>query len=101
MTAIRHTDDENTTYKDISPLRSNANGMARTIIIALVVFSITSWIGYITLRTINVSVEVASVTTKVAVIEAINLTIKDDIIDMKSTLKEIRNDQVRRQKQGK
>jgi len=96
---VKRQDDED----NFKPTR---NGQTlKTIVAAVAIFIITSWIGYISMRGITTNENVATVAQKIAVVEANVLNIKEDlkeikegIYSMKALTAEIRKDQVRREK---
>jgi hypothetical protein len=87
----------NTDTVDIIPIReTNGNGMARNIIVAIVIFCVTGWVAYISTRGLVTNDKVATLSAKVDVIENDHNNLKSKVNDIYILTKEIRNDQIRR-----
>ena len=70
------------------------NGNAKwvfTIVAGVIILIVAGWL-------INTSAEVKITSTEVAVLKSQFLQIKDDMSEIKVVMKDIRNDQIRRQK---
>jgi ABC-type Na+ transport system ATPase subunit NatA len=97
MTAKKRYDDSES---EVVPIR-NGNGAVKSILIAVICAFIVGMGGYIFNRGINTNIAVAEVVKDVAVLKECVSTMKADITDIKELSKEIRYDQIRRQKAGK
>jgi hypothetical protein len=84
----------------ISPQETNGNGAIKSILIAVICAFIVGMGTYIFNRGINTNIAVANVEKDVAVLKECVSTMKGDILDIKELSKEIRLDQIRRQKKG-
>ena len=71
--------------------------MFRQIVGGVVIILIASWICYVSLKGITLDATAAGLSTKVAVLESVTLTIKEDITEIKTLIKEVRTDQKRRE----
>lgn len=79
----------------------NGNGTVKYILMTVICAFIIGMGTYIFNRGINTNMAVASVEKDVAVLKECVTTMKADISDIKGLSKEIRSDQIRRQKAGK
>jgi hypothetical protein len=92
----------NTDAVDIIPIReTNGNGMAKNIIVAVVIFCVTGWVAYISTRGLVTNENVAKLSEKVSVIENDHKNLKENVIEIKNLVVEIRRDQIRRYNSGK
>ncbi len=72
---------------------------AKQIICGITIFLIAGWISYISLKGVTLDVMVNGINTRVTVLETVASTIKEDIVEIKALIKEVRDDQ-RRVKRG-
>lgn len=72
------------------------NGMYKQIIVGVVTLLIAGWIAYTSTKGYTLDAMVAGINTRVAVLETVASTIKDDILEIKNMMKEVRDDQRRR-----
>jgi hypothetical protein len=87
----------NTDAVDIIPIReTNGNGMAKNIIVAVVIFCVTGWVAYISTRGLVTNDKVATLSAKVDVIENDHKNLKESVYKIESLVTAIRNDQIRR-----
>jgi hypothetical protein len=69
----------------------------KQIVCGVVILLIAGWISYVSLKGITLDAAAAGLSTKVAVLESVTLTIKEDITEIKTLIKEVRTDQKRRE----
>ena len=69
--------------------------MIRQIIAGIIIVVVGSWAVYISAKGINLDAMIAGINTRVSVLETVASTIKEDIIEIKTLIKEIREDQKR------
>lgn len=82
---------------DIIPVReTNGNGMARNIIVAIVIFCVTGWVAYISTRGLITNDNLAVLKTEVEVIKNDHKNLKENVIEIKQLVIEIRRDQIKR-----
>ena len=72
------------------------NGMYKQVIVGVVTLLIAGWIAYTSTKGYTIDSMVAGINTRVAVLETVASTIKDDILEIKNMMKEVRDDQRRR-----
>jgi hypothetical protein len=98
MTPKKRADDTDEEYR----LReTNGNGVIKYILMTVIAAFIIGMGTYIFNRGLDTNVAVANVKQDVAVLKECVTTMKADIMDIKDLSKEIRSDQIRRQKAGK
>jgi len=73
----------------------------KQIICGILVILIAGWITYVSAKGVSLDALVAGINTRVTVLETVASTIKDDIIEIKVLMKEIRYEQMRRNDKGK
>jgi len=71
------------------------SNMIRQIIAGIIIVVVGSWAVYISAKGINLDAMIAGINTRVSVLETVASTIKEDIIEIKTLIKEIREDQKR------
>lgn len=69
----------------------------KQIICGILVVLIAGWITYVSAKGISLDAMVAGINTRVTVLETVASTIKDDILEIKVLIKEIRRDQMKRE----
>ena len=62
---------------------------------------IAGWVTYVSVKGVSLDAVVAGINTRVSVLEQVASTIKEDIVEMKVMLRDIRGDQIRREKKGR
>ena len=72
------------------------NRLFKQIAVGVIIILIAGWVTYVSAKGVSMDAIVAGIQTRVAVLESVALTIKEDIAEIKVTMKEIRNDQKRR-----
>ena len=72
------------------------NRLFKQIAVGVIIILIAGWVTYVSAKGVSMDAIVAGIQTRVAVLENVALTIKEDIAEIKVTMKEIRNDQKRR-----
>ena len=72
------------------------NRLFKQIAVGVIIILIAGWVTYVSAKGVSTDAIVAGIQTRVAVLENVALTIKEDIAEIKVTMKEIRNDQKRR-----
>jgi cell division protein FtsL len=97
MTPKKRHDDSD----DVVPERSNGNGMARNIIVAVVIFCVTGWVTYISTRGLITNDNLASLRTEVEVIKTDHKNLKDNVAEIKQLVIDIRKDQIRKYNSNK
>lgn len=65
------------------------------VICGILIILIAGWICYVSFKGITLDGAIAGINTRVTVLETVASTIKDDIMEIKGMLKEIREDQKR------
>lgn len=74
------------------------NGLLKQVACGILILLISGWIGYVSLKGITLDTMVAGINTRVTVLETVASTIKDDIMEIKLLIKEVRADQQRRER---
>lgn len=74
------------------------NGTFKQIMGGILIILVAGWIGYISIRGITLQEVVAGIHTRVSVLEAVAKTIKEDMIEIKTLIRQVRDDQLRREK---
>ena len=69
------------------------NRLFKQIAVGVIIILIAGWVTYVSAKGISMDAIAAGIQTRVAVLENVALTIKEDIAEIKATMKEIRNDQ--------
>ena len=69
------------------------NHLFKQIAVGVIIILIAGWVTYVSAKGVSMDAIVAGIQTRVAVLENVALTIKEDIAEIKATMKEIRNDQ--------
>ena len=72
------------------------NRLFKQIAVGVIIILIAGWVTYVSAKGVNMDAIVAGIQTRVAVLENVALTIKEDIAEIKVTMKEIREDQKKR-----
>jgi hypothetical protein len=75
---------------------SNSN-MFKQVVCGIVVILIAGWITYVSVKGTSLDAMIAGINTRVTVLETVASTIKDDILEIKVLIKEIRRDQMKRE----
>ncbi len=84
------------TYKKCDVTFDEMNGMYKQIVVGVVTLLIAGWIAYTSTKGYTLDAMVAGINTRVTVLETVASTIKDDILEIKVMMKEVRDDQRRR-----
>ena len=71
--------------------------MFKQIVCGILIVLIAGWITYISAKGVSIDAMVAGINTRVTVLETVASTIKDDIVEIKTLIKEVREDQRRRE----
>jgi hypothetical protein len=90
----RHNDGEEENF-------SREGDMARKILMGITIALAVSWIGYISMRGITTNDNMAVISKDVEVLKVKQVMIVDDLKDIKDLSRQIRDDQIRRQRAGK
>lgn len=77
---------------------NNKNGVYRQIFVGIVIVLTTGWITYISFRGLDLAAVVSGIHTRVAVLETVASTLKEDIGEIKILIREVREDQKRIQR---
>ena len=72
------------------------SSMFKNITVGVVTILIAGWVTYVSVKGVNLDAMVAGINTRVSVLETVASTIKEDIMEIKALLYEVRNDQKRR-----
>ena len=81
----------------MAPTSDNSN-LFKQIVCGILIVLIAGWITYVSAKGITLDAMVAGMNTRVTVLETVASTIKDDIIEVKIMLRDIRNEQMRKEK---
>jgi hypothetical protein len=73
------------------------NKTLKQIVCGVLIVLIAGWITYVSAKGVTIDAMVAGINTRVTVLESVTSTIKDDIIEIKMLIKEVREDQKRRE----
>jgi len=94
----RRSDDYNEVNRseDEEMTRESNNRLFKQIAVGVIIILIAGWVTYVSAKGISMDAITAGIQTRVAVLENVALTIKEDIAEIKMTMKEIRNDQKKR-----
>lgn len=83
-------------------MADETNGkMFKQIICGVMIVLVAGWITYVSMKGISLDAMVAGLHTRVTVLELVATTIKDDITEIKLLMKEVRSDQMRRERKEK
>jgi hypothetical protein len=82
-------------------MTENKESMLKQIICGVVIVLISGWIGYISLKGSTLDAMAAGLNTRVTVLESVTSTIRGDISEIKSLIKQVRDDQIRRETREK
>lgn len=77
-----------------------ANGFKK-IAVGVMVVLIAGWVTYVSVKGVSLDAVVAGINTRVSVLEQVASTIKEDIQEIKILMRDVRNDQIRREKKGR
>ncbi len=77
-----------------------ATDLFKQVVCGVVVILIAGWIGYVSLKGTTLDAMVAGINTRVTVLESVTSAIKDDILEIKMLIREVREDQKRIQNKG-
>ena len=72
--------------------------MFKQVICGTLIVLVTGWITYVSAKGIGLDTLISGINTRVTVLETVAATIKNDILEMKGMLRDIRNDQMRKQR---
>jgi hypothetical protein len=75
--------------------------MIKQILCGIFVVLIAGWVTYVSAKGISIDTMVAGINTRVTVLETVALNIKEDIIEIKMLMREVRQDQKRRETLGR
>ena len=75
--------------------------MFKQIVCGVVIVLVAGWIGYISLKGTTLDAIAAGLNTRVTVLETITSTIKEDISDIKTMIKEVRDDRRKENRERK
>ena len=67
--------------------------MFKQIVAGIVVILVAGWITYVSIKGTSLDAMMAGINTRVSVMETVASTIKDDIVEIKVMMKEIRDGQ--------
>lgn len=82
-------------------MSTESNGTFKQIVCGITIILIAGWIAYVSIKGITIDAMVAGINTRVTVLETVASTIKDDVLEIKMLMKEVRADQQRREKHGR
>ncbi len=71
--------------------------MFKQIVCGILIVLIAGWITYVSAKGATLDALIAGINTRVTVLETVASTIKDDIVEIKTLIKEVREDQRRRE----
>ena len=74
---------------------NSEKSMVKQIIAGIIIVLVGGWITYVTFKGVSLDAMISGINARVAVLESVTSTIKDDIMEIKGMLKEIRDDQKR------
>ena len=77
------------------------SGTLRHIVSGIIIILIAGWIGYISVKGITIDAMVAGINTRVSVLETVASTIKDDIVEIKGLMRDVRENQLRLERKEK
>ena len=72
--------------------------MFKQIVCGVVIVLIAGWIGYVSLKGSTLDAVASGLNTRVSVLESVTTAIKCDISEIKGMVKEVRDDQMRRER---
>jgi len=67
----------------------------------VMIILIAGWVTYVSVKGVSLDAVVAGINTRVSVLEQVATTIKEDILEIKLLMRDIRGDQLRREKKGR
>ncbi len=72
---------------------TDSNGMFKQVMAGILVILIAGWITYVSVKGTSLDAMIAGIHTRVSVLEMVATTIKEDIAEIKTVMKEIRDSQ--------
>ena len=80
------------------PPKIEDRNIFKQVVCGILIVLIAGWITYVSAKGVTLDAMVAGMNTRVTVLETVASTIKDDIIEVKIMLRDIRNEQMRKEK---
>jgi hypothetical protein len=67
--------------------------MFKQVVCGVLIILIAGWVTYVSVKGVSIDALVAGINTRVTVLETVASTIKDDVVEIKMLIKEVRDDQ--------